>query len=74
VLYRAQLADGDFRFVINFRAPDGNIAPWPLCANIPMSEDCTHRSGMFVYEVIKKEDGTFSMLNGLPPSIDLQLK
>jgi hypothetical protein len=74
VLYRSQLAEGDFRFVINFRASDGNVAPWPLCKNISMSEDCTHRNGMFVYEVIKKADGSFSIMNGLPPSIDLQLK
>jgi hypothetical protein len=73
VIHRSQLAIGDFQFVVDFKAPDGNIAQWPLCEKIPMNVDCFHRGGMFVYEVIQKEDGSFTIVNALPPSIELRL-
>jgi hypothetical protein len=74
VLYHAQTAPGQYRFMVNFGAPDGSVAPWPPCENIPLSAYCFHRNSMFPYDVIQQADGSLLVSYGLPPSLLLHLK
>jgi WD40 repeat protein len=72
VTYQAQVDEDTYLFVVTFAGPDGEAAAWPLCARVPASKYCSRRDGMFEYYVRRQADGSFRIIGGLPPAIDLR--
>jgi WD40 repeat protein len=74
VTYPAQLWDNLYRFTVTFAGPNGELAAWPLCKNVPAARYCYHRNGDFEFYVLQRTDGSFSIVDGLPPAIELRVK
>jgi hypothetical protein len=74
VIYSAQVWDNVYRFTVTFTGPNGELAVWPLCKNVPAARYCYHRNGDFDYYVLQRSDGSFSIVDGLPPAIELRVK
>jgi hypothetical protein len=74
VIYSAQVWDNLYRFTVTFAGPNGELAAWPLCRNIPDAQYCFHRNGDFDLYVLQRIDGSFSIVDGLPPAIELRVK
>ena len=72
VTYQAQVDEDTYLFIVTFAGPDGGVAAWPLCVGVPASKYCSRRDGMFEYYVRRQPDGTFRVIGGLPPAIDLR--
>ncbi len=72
VAYQAQVAEHTFLFVVSFAGPDGNTAVWPLCAHVPATKSCSRRDGLFEFYVRLQPDGSYGVVNGLPPSLELR--
>jgi WD40 repeat protein len=74
VLYQSQIWDHLYRFAVTFAGPDGEQAKWPLCQNVPAAKWCEHRNGDFEFYVLQMPDGSFHIVDGLPPAINLRVK
>lgn len=74
VIYPAQVWDNLYRFTVTFAGPNGELAAWPLCKNVPAARYCYHRNGDFDFYVLQRTDGSFSIVDGLPPAIELRVK
>ena len=72
VTYQAQVDENTYLFVVTFTSPDGQVAAWPLCAGVPESRYCSRRDGMFEYYVRRQPDGSFRIVGGLPPAVELR--
>ncbi len=71
ILYQAKVGDGLYRFTITFALPDGSLADWPPCSSVPASHFCWHRGGVFEYFVLQTSDGSYKIVEGLPPAVGL---
>lgn len=71
ILYQADVSDGLYRFTVTFALPDGSLADWTPCHSLPDDYYCTHRGGAFEYFVLRDSDGSFKVVEGLPPAIAL---
>ncbi len=74
VIYFAQVWDNLYRFTVTFAGSNGELAAWPLCKNVPAANYCSHRNGDFDFYVLRRTDGSFSIVDGLPPAIELHVK
>ncbi len=72
VVYQAQLDADSYLFLITFAGEDGRRAVWPPCQNLPASNWCLHRDGTFAYAIRRQPDGSFRVVNGMPPALDLR--
>jgi hypothetical protein len=72
VTLQAQVDEDTYLFALTFTGPDGKVAEWPACAGVSESMFCSRRDGMFEYYVRRRADGTFRIIGGLPPSIELR--
>ena len=72
VVYQAQVDADSFVFIVTFAGQDGQRAAWPPCLDVPASRWCDHRDGMFSYAVRRQADGSFRVLNGMPPAFELR--
>ena len=72
VLYRSEVAPGQYMFMVDFSGADGKVEPWPShTANPAMS---LYANGMFRYVVVQLADGSFILSDGLPPGMLLYEK
>jgi DNA-binding beta-propeller fold protein YncE len=72
VLYRSEVAPGQYMFMVDFSAPDGGVEPWPSCSNNPPM--CLYSNSMFRYVVVQRSDGSLVVSDGLPPALILHMK
>jgi hypothetical protein len=74
VLFQSQIWDHFYRFTVTFTGPDGEQAVWPLCRNVPAANWCEYRGGEFPFYVLQRPDGSFSIVDGLPPAVNLRVQ
>jgi len=72
VTVQAQVDKDTYLFAVTFTGPDGQVAEWPACAGVSESMFCSRRDGMFEYYVRRQADGSFRVIGGLPPAIELR--
>jgi len=72
VTYQAQVDEDTYMFVVTFEGANGQVAVWPPCVGVPEPKSCFRREGMFEYYVRRQADGSFRIIGGLPPAIDLR--
>jgi len=69
---QAQIDAETYLFVVTFQGPDGEAMVWPLCEGVPESRSCSRRDGMFDFFVRRQADGSYAIVGGLPPAIELR--
>jgi hypothetical protein len=74
ILYQAEESGGLYRFTVTFALPDGSLADWTPCHSLPADYHCMHRGGVFEYFVLRDSDGSFKVVEGLPPAIALLIE
>jgi hypothetical protein len=74
VTLQAQVDEDTYLFAVTFAGPDGEVAEWPLCTGVTETQFCYRRDGMFEYYVRRQADGSFRIIGGLPPAIDLRFE
>jgi len=67
VLYRSEVAPGQYTFVVDFLGEDGNVEPCQSCKNDPTM--FMYSNAMFRYGIFQKADGSFVLFDGLPPAL-----
>lgn len=72
VVYQAQVDAESYMFLVTFAGEDGRPAEWPPCRDDPISINCYHRDGAFVFAVRRQPDDTFRVVNGMPPAFELR--
>jgi hypothetical protein len=72
ITLQAQVDEATYLFGVTYLGTDGQVAEWPPCVGVPETRSCFRRDGMFEYYVRRQPDGSFLVISGLPPAIELR--
>jgi WD40 repeat protein len=71
-VHRAQITEDLYLFTVSFTGSDGQRAEWPACADASAMTWCKFPDGGFPFYVLRMPDGSYRVVNGFPPAIELR--